>query len=408
MVGSSTGSKSAASAAGAAGRQQQPKNKKSKKNKKRKQGDHVSKPDPGLSLAPLWWFLGLAALVVAWSAVTPWTSSSYEKGHAALVRSQAAIARGEWDAALELIETATRYGVPLDADGLNSHGVCLLKMNRTREAAAQFRRAVDLQPESFDALRNLAHVLRTTDQVDDAALLYGQIVELYDACSVHKSHGKRSSAETDSVQDPNAENNKDNEAQSALAREAARPEVCRAMETSHETKDSFQAAVREALFYGAEILRTELNRTAAAAHHLRRLVKLDPQNPRALLALAEVLLNASEPVSNGQLASPTAATDHLGNLTKGQSKEEQAEDDWSAAASSKYQATTLLRKCAALADRSRNDFHKQVAVLRCQWLLAQLALSEPEPSAPGLAEGRAALRSVVATKQVRGCTAAPC
>lgn len=84
------------------------------------------------------------------------------------------------------------------------------------------------QPESFSALRNLAHVLRTTGQVEDAALLYGQLVELYDACEIHKSHGKR------------AETNANSSSTTNHMAKHTRPEVCDAMSKSIETKEGFQ------------------------------------------------------------------------------------------------------------------------------------------------------------------------
>jgi len=155
---------------------------------------------------------------------------------------------------------------------------------------------MDMQPESFGALRNLAHLLRTTDQVGDAALLYGQIVALYDACEGHKSHGKASPA------------SKLEKSLPIIAAAETKPEVCAAMETNIETKEGFQAAVREALFYGSEILATKLNKTQAAMHQLQRLVKIDSQNPQALAVLSDLLLNESARIQNMAATLETNAT----------------------------------------------------------------------------------------------------
>ena len=49
------------------------------------------------------------------------------------------------DTALDEFEVASRHGAVLDENLLNEKGVCLMKLNRTKDAAAVFRQAVTLQ-----------------------------------------------------------------------------------------------------------------------------------------------------------------------------------------------------------------------------------------------------------------------
>ena len=162
-----------------------------------------------------------------------------------------------------------------------------------------------------------------------------------------------------------------------------------------------QAAVREALFYGADILHTTLNRTQAAVHQLQRLVKIDPRSPRALLALAELLLSESAQVLQQELSESSAAesSEAGASVTNEKVAGEHAVVDkdavqttttttmdtttttratstatattesgdgktsstkWDMAASVHAQAVLLLRRCSELVEESKNDFEKQV------------------------------------------------
>ena len=92
---------------------------------------------------------------------------------------------------------------------------------------------------------------------------YGQIVALYDTCEAHKSHGKKSPPDVgdDGKEASGANANQDTKGSSSIPRvEDAKPEVCAAMEANIATKEAFQAAVKDALFQGAHILATELQR----------------------------------------------------------------------------------------------------------------------------------------------------
>ena len=120
-----------------------------KSNKRRKRTDKNNQhddahPSASLSLTPLYVFLAIAVAVVAYTALAP-LETSYEKAQSALVRAQMAFRKEEWERSVKEMDNAQRLGVGLTDKQLNNYGICLMKQNRTKEAAGMFRKAVASQ-----------------------------------------------------------------------------------------------------------------------------------------------------------------------------------------------------------------------------------------------------------------------
>lgn len=83
---------------------------------------------------------------------------------------------GEYEDGLNYLDRALEIN-PESSDALNNRGVALFHLDRIDEALENLDRAIAIDPENVDAMRNMAFILRSQGNLDHALAIYNAVIE---------------------------------------------------------------------------------------------------------------------------------------------------------------------------------------------------------------------------------------
>lgn len=83
---------------------------------------------------------------------------------------------GDHEEALKYLDRALEIN-PDSSDALNNRGVALFHLGRIDEALENLDRAIAIDHENVDAMRNMAFILRSQGHLDHALAIYSAVIE---------------------------------------------------------------------------------------------------------------------------------------------------------------------------------------------------------------------------------------